>query len=313
LAPIYGGLTFLLWVLLLMIGEDPFVALCHAMSTLATSGITPLLNFSDSDVHVGAELVIFAFFAFALTRRSFSSDLPSTARMPLRRDPELRVALAVILMTVLVLVARHWYVAAELRTPPSFALAIQALWGGVFTSLSFLTTTGFVSDNWSETQLWSSITTPGALLMGLALVGGGVATTAGGVKLLRIYVLYKHGQQEVSRLIHPSSVGGLGSSGRWVPAQAAFMAWLFFMIVALSITTTMLALSATGLDFETSTVLTLAAISTTGPLTDVAISPPIDLRNLDIAAKLLLAGAMALGRLETLAIIALLNPDFWRK
>ena len=39
----------------------------------------------------------------------------------------------------------------------------------------------------------------------------------------------------------------------------------------------MLALSLTGLDFETTTVLTVAALSTTGPLATVAAETPIAL------------------------------------
>ena len=74
----------------------------------------------------------------------------------------------------------------------------------------------------------------------------------------------------------------------------------------------MLALSLSGLDFERTTVLSVAALSTTGPLATVAGSSPIDWALLDAWAKSVLAAAMVLGRLETLAIIALLNPDFWR-
>ena len=58
--------------------------------------------------------------------------------------------------------------------------------------MSFLTTTGFESEYWGSSQAWSGLKTPGLILMGLCVLGGGIATTAGGVKLLRVYVLYKH-------------------------------------------------------------------------------------------------------------------------
>jgi len=112
--------------------------------------------------------------------------------------------------------------------------------------------------------------------------------------------------------VHPSSVGGAGASARRIRREGAYVAWIFFMLFAISIAAVMLALAASGIGFETAVVLTIASLSTTGPLAEVAGSTPIAYATLSDAAKLILVGAMVLGRLETLAIIALLNPDFWR-
>ena len=84
------------------------------------------------------------------------------------------------------------------------------------------------------------------------------------------------------------------------------------MLFALSIAGIMIALSLTGVQFETAMVLAVSALSTTGPLADVAAESPIAYSGIPDAAKMILAGAMVLGRLETLAIIALFNPEIWR-
>ena len=60
-------------------------------------------------------------------------------------------------------------------------------------------------------------------------------------------------------------------------------------------------------------VLAVAALSTTGPLVEIAAEAPISISGVTNEAKMVLALAMVLGRLEALAIIALFNPDFWRK
>ena len=178
--------------------------------------------------------------------------------------------------------------------------------------MSFLTTTGFVSEGWDAARAWSGLETPSILLMGLAVLGGGVATTAGGVKLLRVFALMKHGQREMDKLVQPSSVGGAGQSARRFRRHGAYVAWIFFMLFALSIAGISTLLSFLGLRFEDAIVLTIASLSTTGPLAEVALDAPIDVIQLGAGAKSVLAAAMVLGRLETLAIIALLNPDFWR-
>ncbi|MGJ8612346.1 MAG: TrkH family potassium uptake protein, partial [Octadecabacter sp.] len=75
----------------------------------------------------------------------------------------------------------------------------------------------------------------------------------------------------------------------------------------------MLLLAFTGVQFETAMVLAVAALSTTGPLAAIAAETPISYAGIPDLAKAVLAFAMVLGRLEALAIIALLNPEFWRR
>jgi trk system potassium uptake protein TrkH len=118
--------------------------------------------------------------------------------------------------------------------------------------------------------------------------------------------------REMERLVHPSSVSGEGSGNKRIQRNGAFVAWIFFMLFALSLALISIALSAVGSDFEHSLILAIAALSTTGPLTEIAGNAPIVLTSLAPAAKLILCFAMVLGRLETLAIIALLSPNFWR-
>lgn len=233
--------------------------------------------------------------------------------MGLRTDPELRMALLIVTVVPALLFLRHWIGALEVDEVKDTAAALRALWGTLFTVLSFLTTTGFESTDWAEARSWSGLASPGLILAGLAVMGGGVATTAGGVKLLRVYALYRHGEREIERLVHPNSVGGAGQEARRLRRQGAQMAWIFFMLFAISIAVIMLALALTGLDFVASTTFAVAALSTTGPLASFASEAPLSWSELNGAARAVAAGAMVLGRLETLAIIALLNPDFWRR
>ena len=310
--PVYVGLTAVLWLGLVVAGDRPLVALCHAMSTLATSGISPVGGLESAGAGVPGEALILLFLVFALTRLTFARDERAEGWRSIPADPELRLALAIIGSVALLLFLRHWFGALERAGERDVATGLEALWGGLFTLASFLTTTGFVSTDWDVAQVWSGLEAPGLVLMGLAVFGGGVGTTAGGVKLLRVYTLYIHGRREMDRLVHPSSIGGSGPAARQLRRQGAPVAWIFFMLFALSIAIVMGAFALTGLGFEPALVLTVAALSTTGPLVEVAGAAPIRLDILSDAAKAVFAAAMILGRLETLVIIALLNPDFWR-
>ncbi|WP_372614523.1 TrkH family potassium uptake protein [Aquicoccus sp.] len=312
LLPIYGGLTAVLWLCLVILGDRPLVGLAHAMSTMATSGISPLGGVETAGSGMMGEAVIFLFLFFALSRLTFSSDTLTSARPGLLSDPEFRLGLLMIVGVPLVLFLRHWIGAFDFDDVEDLAAAARALWGGVFTVLSFLSTTGFESAAWGDARDWSGLDTPGLILLGLSLIGGGVATTAGGVKLLRVYALYLNGLREMERLAHPNSVGRASSHSRRLRRKGAFVAWVFFMLFALSLATVIGLMSLVGASFEQATVLAIATLSTTGPLIEAAAETSIALADLSTTGKMILSAAMVLGRLEMLAIIALINPALWR-
>lgn len=313
LFPIYAGLTATLWFCLILSGETPLEGMMHAMATLSTSGISSIGGIEESTVGVAGEFLIFVFLLFALSRLTFSTDTITGRTRGLHEDAEFRIGLILVLGIPVLLFLRHWLGAFEINEEENLWLGVKALWGGMFTVLSFLTTTGFVSSEWEAAQGWSGLATPGMILMGLALMGGGVATTAGGVKLLRVFTLYLNGLREMQKLIHPSSVSGKGAGNRRIRRQGAYTAWVFFMLFALSLAFVTLALTGFGATFEDALVMSVAALSTTGPLLNVASESPILLAELPDAAKLCFSAASVLGRLETLAIIALLTPDLWRR
>lgn len=309
LAPVYCGLTLALWILLSLTGTPPLQAICHAMSTLATSGISPTEGAAHSPAE---ELLIFGFLMLSLSRRVFVRDTFGTP-LPVWKNREIRVAAVAVGAVTVLIFLKHWTGASVFDDQDDLAAGVSALWGSLFTALSFLTTTGFESASWSAAQDWSGLQTTGLALAGLALFGGGVATTAGGVKLLRIYALYAHGKREIERLIHPNSVGGSGMIARRIRRKGAQIAWVVFMLMAVSIAAVMAALALMGVPFEAAMVLTIAALTTTGPLAHAALQDPVPLATLSEAARGVLAAAMVVGRLETLAFIAVLNPDFWRR
>jgi trk system potassium uptake protein TrkH len=208
---------------------------------------------------------------------------------------------------------RHWLGALAVDDVMNAKAAFDALWGGLFTTMSFLTTTGFESADWQDARSWSGLNSPGLILLGLAMMGGGIATTAGGLKLLRVYALARHGEREMDRLVYPSSIGGGGDGERRLRKSGAYVAWIFFMLYAITFAIVIAALSLRGLEFEQSLVLTVAAVTTTGPLAALASDVPIRMIELTFSEKAILGAAMIVGRVEILAILALLSPTVWRR
>ncbi|MBP7241797.1 potassium transporter TrkG [Amaricoccus sp.] len=310
ITPVYAILTGLLTLLLIAAGDRPFVAACHAMATLSTSGVSPVGGLSGAASGVLGEAAI-AIFLLTAVSHGFLSLRPRLGRQFGLDDPEVRLMLISVLGVTLLLFLRSFIGASEIDRQDNLVAAARAIWGSLFTVLSYLTTTGFESTDWRSMQLWSDLPNPGAILLGVAVMGGGIATTAGGIKLLRLYALYRNGQREMALLIHPSSVLSHGRGPNAITDRGARVAFAFLMMFLVSIAIVMVALTAIGLAFEDGLALAIAALTTTGPAID-ALSDGIRYSGMPDAALAVLCAAMIVGRMEVLVLVALFNPALWR-
>jgi trk system potassium uptake protein TrkH len=313
LFPAYSGFTVLLWIGLVVFGESGFDGLMLAMATISASAILRDGMQGIAGSGLAGEALVGIFMCLGISRRAYRGALFDARDLPITRDPEVRMAVAIVLGVAVVLALRHWLGAVRLEEGRNLQAFAMGLAGALFTSLSFLTTNGLVSDHWETARYWSGLESHGLILLGLAIFGGGVATTAGGVKLLRVYALFRLGQREVERLVHPHSVGGGGPLGRRLRGEGAYLAWIFFMLFGLSILGTVGALTLTGMEFDPALVMGIAALTTTGPLASIATDVPLRFADLGAAPKAVLGVAMILGRVEVLAVLSLLSPDRWRR
>lgn len=312
IGPIYFVVTLVLAIILVMLGDRAHVAAIHAMSIISTSGITPLSELSDAPSGRLGEMAMVVFLLFAISHRWFESLTGVRNWQWLSFDVEIRLMMLVLILVPALLFFRHWGGAYDVATQENYVAALKALWGSFFTVASFLTTTGFESADWESARNWSGLDSPGIVVLALAIMGGGVATTAGGVKLLRIYALYKHGLREMERLVNPSSVGGAGMAARRFRREGAYIAWIFLTLFSFGIASLMILLSYNGVEFEESIALSISMLTNTGPAVHSMIEG-FKYSELSISTQALLSIGMILGRVELLAIIALFNPNYWRR
>ena len=311
--PVYGALTLCLALILFSLGDPAFVALCHAMAVLSTSGLSPVGGLDGAASGWTGELLVLMFLLPAVTHRVYAIAPAESRVLELFDDPELNVALALALVLTLGLFLRHFSGAIDVGETTNLGEALRAFWGTLFTVVSFLTTLGFVSADWGAAQDWTGLPTSGLILLSIAMVGGGIATTAGGLKLLRFFALYKHGVRELERLVHPNSVGGYGRQARRIRREGAFIAWMFMMMFVLVNAMVVLALTLSGISYEAALVLGAAALTNTGPIVQFFEEAIGEMTALPIEARVVLELTMILGRVEVLAVIAVLNPEYWRR
>jgi trk system potassium uptake protein len=262
-------------------------------------------------VGLGAEVVLFLALLPALSLRMRPGPRGFEQFTP-RRDPELIAGAIILLVVILIVVFRHVTAGTALPEDEAFPALGRAVWGMAFNGLSFLTTAGLVSEDWSTMRAWSGLSPPGLLLVGLALMGGGVATTAGGVKLLRVHAMARMSRVEVERMIFPSMIVGGGPRARQLATAGARAAWLLVMVFAIAGVSLVALLMAMGLRFESALIFGIAALTTTGPLTQVAAEAPLLWTGVSDSIRFVLALAMILGRLEILVLVALVMARLGR-
>ncbi|MEM8571609.1 MAG: potassium transporter TrkG [Pseudomonadota bacterium] len=310
ITPVYALMTGLLAFVLIVLGDKPITALCHAMSTLSTSGISPLPNLEAAGSGRLGEIAIACFLLLAISHRGLNMQI-LRLKPPNFRNPQIQLMLISVLGVTLLLFLRSFIGAVEIDRQGQIGSAILAVWGSIFTVLSFLTTTGFESHDWRTMQIWSGLPDPAAILLGVAAMGGGIATTAGGIKLLRLYALYRHGLREMDKLVHPSSLGRQGEGDQLISEQGSKIAFVFLMLFLVALASMMIAFSATGLGFEESLTFSIASLTTTGPAILIG-DGEFRYSDLTAAGQVIFGIGMVVGRMETLVVIALFNPAFWR-
>ena len=279
-------------------GMDPFDAVSHALSTVAIGG------FSTHDASLGyfdnplIELVAIVF----MTAAGMNFALHFTAWRSrglavYRADSELRCYL--LLLGVVAIVTSVYLFTSDTFTDPFTALRI-----GVFQAVSISTTTGFTT---ADYHLWPSFLP--VLLLFASFIGGCAGSTGGGLKVIRVLLLYKQGMREIVRLVHPSAQVPIKVGGTVMQPRVIDAVWGFFATYVATFSILLLALMATGLDQVTAFSAVAACMNNLGPGLG-----GVGLHYADISdtAKWLLSLAMLLGRLEIFTLLVLLSPIFWR-
>ena len=295
---LYLLLTVMCGVAYWVAGMSPFDAMSHSLSTVAIGGFSThdaSLGYFDSPL---IELVAIVF----MTAAGMNFALHFTAWRSrgldvYRADSELRCYL-LILGAVAVVTSIYLFTSGTF-TDPFTALRI-----GVFQAVSISTTTGFTT---ADYHVWPSFLP--VLLLFASFIGGCAGSTGGGLKVIRVLLLFKQGMREIVRLVHPSARVPIKVGGAVMPPRVIDAVWGFFATYVATFSLLLLALMATGLDQVTAFSAVAACINNLGPGLGGVGQHYADISD---TAKWLLSFAMVLGRLEIFTLLVLLSPTFWR-
>lgn len=295
---IYLGLTVICALCYWLSGMDWFDAIGHSFSTVAIGGFS---THDDSLRHFNSAAIDTVAIVFMLISGiNFALHFTAWRRKNLTayfKDNEVAVFLVGVLIASVVVVA-------VLISFGTFNQPAELIRQGVFQTVSIATTTGFTTGGY---HWWPSFL-PVFLLL-LSFIGGCAGSTAGGIKVIRIVLLYRQWRREVIRLIHPNAMLPLKLGGKPVSDGVSNAVWAFFSLYMLSFAVLGVVMSATGQDWITAFSAVAACLNNLGPgLGEVA----QNYSSINMPGKWVLCISMLLGRLELFTLFVLFSVSFWR-
>ncbi|MDD3517366.1 MAG: TrkH family potassium uptake protein [Chromatiales bacterium] len=296
---IYLGLTVACATAYWMAGMNTFDAISHSFATVSLGGFSP---YDASIGHFESPLIeVIAVVFILIGGVNFSLHFLSWRSLSLAhylKDAEFRAYLLVLGTVATITVA-------YLTLTSIYDDFWTALHNGIFQAVSVGTTAGFTTASFHE---WPGFLP--VLLLFASFIGGCAFSTGGGIKVIRVLLLFKQGSREVMRLIHPSAQIAVKIGRKPLQDRVIDAVWGFFSAYVATFAVIMLALLASGLDQISAFSAVAACMNNLGPGLGQVGANYADVNDF---AKWMLCLAMLMGRLEIFTVLVLLTPAFWRR
>lgn len=298
---IYLGFTISQSVLMWYFGMSAFDAICNSFSTVATGGFSTK-NASISYWHSPAiEWVVIVFMTAAGVNFSLYYFLFKGKIKKFLKDEEMRVYLLIISISAILVTISLLNINGL-----TWQNIHSTFRNSLFTVSSLMTTTGFYSVDYSG---WTAVA---FLLLLLTFIGGSASSTSGGLKVIRVLLVFKYCYYQFKQILHPNAVFPVYYNGRGIKEQVIMrmLAYVLMFVIMSLFGAAVLGLG--GLGFEESISTMVSSLANVGP--GLGRLGPIDnYSEIPTFCKWFLSFTMLVGRLEFFTVLLIFTPAFWRK
>jgi len=310
---IYFSLTFTEFFLLKIAGMTWFDAINHAMATMSTGGFSTKnasIAYYNNYPIIQYIITLFMFIAgtnFVLTYFALKGKIRKVFNSEEFKYFFFGVLGLSIVITILIVHFQDPNLVTSINHPKPWGETESAFRHALFQVTSVLTTTGFVS---ADFTMWSSLAT--MLMFSLFFIGGSAGSTSGGIKIVRHIIMIKNSLLEFKKLLHPNAIIPIRHDGVPVPKNIVYNIQAFFILYMGIFILSSIILTFFGLDFESAMGATTSSLGNIGPAIG-SVSPVDNFEHLSIPAKWTCSFLMLIGRLELFTVLVLFTPFFWKK
>ncbi len=288
---LYCLFTVMLIILLLGARVSLYDAVYHAFTTLPTGGFSPHSNsvayFSSTVQWIFIFFMIIAGMNFSLHYQAFKGNIKKVFK-----NTEFRAYLAIIIGST---VAISFFISA----------ADIPIRDALFQAVSVMTTTGYTStafDAWPDFLRM--------ILLLLMFVGGSAGSTGGGIKVLRIVIIFKMVKRKLKEFVKPRRVMVVRMGDSVIDETTLNTIAMFFCAYLILFSIGAFVMAALGLDMISAISASATSLGNVGPAFGMVAS---DFRAVPPAGRLFMAIFMWIGRLEIFTAVVLFSPELYKK
>lgn len=300
LAIVYIILTVLCTLTYHILGMSLFDSVNHAMTTVSTAGFS---THDQSFGYFNSLPLQWAAIVFM-----YASALPFVLYIRLLYNGESnflkddQFKAFTLILCVIICVITLWVIKKMDYT------SFESLTYAAFNTTSIMTTTGYSSVNYSS---WGVF--PTLIFLFITYLGGCAGSTAGGLKTMRIVVIFKVLKEYLNTLIYPNKVVSIFYQNKYLAPPEIISVLSFSALYVTCNAAIALGIMLIGVDFETALSGTAATMANVSHGTGTIIGPAGNFSSLPELAKWLLILSMLLGRLEILTVLVLFSPHYWKR
>lgn len=296
---IYFVLTLIETIFLKSAGLSWYDSIIHALGTAGTGGFSNM-NASVADFNNPAvEWIITIFMLlfgvnFVLYFQLIRGNVKAFFKSEELKWYLIAVFASIIIIAVNIIPFNHGDVTKSIRD-------------SAFQVSSIVTTTGYATVNFN---LWPTLSK--VILIMLMFMGAMAGSTGGGIKTIRIVIIFKAIRREIDKILHPRRVKSVKIDGNVVEEETISGVFLFIFAYIIISLIAIFIVSFDNFDVTTTVTSVIATLSNIGPGLEM-VGPAGNFSAFSDLSKLVLSFCMLAGRLEIYPMLILFSPSLWKK
>ena len=291
---IYLFFTILCMILLFKAGMGWFDAICHGLTVVSTGGFSTktqsIASFNSSTI----ELICIPFMIIGGCNLILFIRLLKGEVKGVLQDRQLKLYLQIVFVATMIFLLGTGRIENH-----------HTIIKDIFNAVSIVTTSGFAAEDYTLNSTFVI-----TFIIWASLIGGCTGSTAGGIKIFRIQIVFEQITTSLKKTCFPNMVIVPVYNGQELERETFFSVSTYLSLFVFTFFLSSMALAWFGLDLAEAFSTTISMITNLGPGFTTASGPFGSFAHFSKESKIVMVIVMILGRLEFVTLLILFTRGF---